>query len=161
PNSSSPVTPPQSTSSPVSKSGTPNGVSPAVHCTPENITPASCTTVITSERVVVSPCKHIAYTVERNRSVASPSSLKPSPKRSCVKGRLDFGGSDATVSVNEPRVNDETTSTPESEQDEELFALDLPSMFGPNFSFNELLNGLDFDCPCEPTSGASTDSGSG
>ncbi|CAN1135019.1 hypothetical protein LINPERHAP2_LOCUS8616 [Linum perenne] len=175
PNSSGPVTPPQSTSSPNSKSGTPNGVSPAVHCSvstsPENITPASCT-VITSERVVVSPCKHIAYTVERNRCISSPSSLKlqnrVSPKRSgkrdCVKGRLDFGGSDEVVSVDEPRVDE--TSTPESEKDEDIFGLDLPTLFGPNFSFSELLNDLDLgcqglECPCEPTSGASTDSASG
>ncbi|CAI0471213.1 unnamed protein product, partial [Linum tenue] len=150
PHSSGPETPPQS-------------ITCSATTTPQNVTPTGCT-VITSERVMVSPCKHISYTVERNRCITSP--LKPgfkrSGKRDCVKGRLDFGGSDEIM----PRV-DEEASTPESDKDENVFGLDLPDIFGPNFSFSDLMSDLDFgmegfaSCPCEPTSGASTDSASG
>ncbi|CAL1378914.1 unnamed protein product [Linum trigynum] len=134
----------------------------------KNTTPTGCT-VITSERVMVSPCKHISYTVERNRRISSP--LKPGAKRSgkrdCVKGRLDFGCSDEiVVSVDKIRVDD-GTSTPEPDKDENVFGLDLPNIFGPNFSFSDLMSDLDFglegfaSCPCEPTSASSTDSASG
>ncbi|CAN0879827.1 hypothetical protein LINGRAHAP2_LOCUS13318 [Linum grandiflorum] len=103
----------------------------------QDATPTSCT-VITSERVMVSPCKHVSYTVERNRYVSSPSPMKTGPKtlvtRDCVKARLDFGGSsDQTVCVDNYNLGvDNDVSTP------------VTDMFGPDFSFAELLDGLDF-----------------
>ncbi|CAN1303898.1 hypothetical protein LINPERPRIM_LOCUS26016 [Linum perenne] len=158
-----PETPPQqSISSPSNESSSMVGVS----TTPQNVAPTTCT-IITSERVMVSPCKHLSYTVERNRCISSPSSMKTGPKRSVkrdsVKGRLDFGGSDETASVSNHNLIVDGISTPETDKDEDLFGMNLPALFGPDFSFAELLNELDLGwegpaCPCEPTS---TDSASG
>ncbi|CAN1853485.1 hypothetical protein LINPERHAP1_LOCUS41037 [Linum perenne] len=154
-----PETPPQqSVSSPSNESSS--------MVTPQNAAPTTCT-IITSERVMVSPCKHVSYTVERNRCISSPSSMKTGSKRSItrdsVKGRLDFGGSDETASVSNHNLIVDGISTPETDKDEDLFGMNLPALFGPDFSFAELLNELDLGwegpaCPCEPTS---TDSASG
>ncbi|KAJ0087795.1 hypothetical protein Patl1_31740 [Pistacia atlantica] len=161
-NSSGPKTPPQPVSSqgdksPLGNSFTANG---STNNTPQEITPANCT-VISTERVTVSPYKQMAfYTVERNHCISSSSpvktNLKRLNKRDHVKGRLDFDGSDVAVSMDKPITNEISTS--ESEKEAGIFDMDLPNLdaFGPNFSFSELLVDFDLDCegigyPCQPT----------
>ncbi|KAK9000967.1 hypothetical protein V6N11_082761 [Hibiscus sabdariffa] len=179
-NSSGSKTPPQAVSPQSDKSMTPLGVSSTANCghnnTPQEITPTNCT-IISTERVTVSPLKQMTcYTIERNHCISSISPvktcLKRLGKRDHVKSRLDFDGSDATVNVDKPIVNEISTS--ESEMDTDLFDLDLPNLdaLGENFSFSELLVDLDlgsegFSYPCQPTlgtsgtalSGSSNDSG--
>ncbi|KAJ0027835.1 hypothetical protein Pint_35269 [Pistacia integerrima] len=161
-NSSGPKTPPQPMSSqgdksPLGNSFTANG---STNNTPQEITPANCT-VISTERVTVSPYKQMAfYTVERNHCISSSSpvktNLKRLNKRDHVKGRLDFDGSDVAVNMDKPITNEISTS--ESEKEAGIFDMDLPNLdaFGPNFSFSELLVDFDLDCegigyPCQPT----------
>ncbi|KAL9398789.1 hypothetical protein Peur_007750 [Populus x canadensis] len=172
--SSNPNTPPQSFSPHNDNSASPKDISANAHCssnnTPQQVTPTNCT-VITSERVTVSPFKNMTYyTMERNQCISSSSpvktTLKRMCKRDCVKGRLDFDGSDATVNLDKPVDNEFSTS--ESDKDGDFFDLDLPNLdvFGANFSFSELLVDLDLDCegiacPCQPALGASTDTISG
>ncbi|KAJ6747008.1 MYOSIN-M HEAVY PROTEIN [Salix koriyanagi] len=172
--SSNPNTPPQSFSPHNVKSASPKDISANAHCsnnnTPQQVTPTSCT-VITSERVTVSPFKNMTYyTMERNQCISSSSPVKTTLtrmcKRDCVKGRLDFDGSDATVNLDKPVDNELSTS--ESDKDVDFFDLDLPNLdvFGANFSFSELLVDLDLDCeetafPCQPAWAASTDTISG
>ncbi|KAJ6699510.1 MYOSIN-M HEAVY PROTEIN [Salix purpurea] len=172
--SSNPNTPPQSFSPHNAKSASPKDISANAHCsnnnTPQQVTPTSCT-VITSERVTVSPFKNMTYyTMERNQCISSSSPVKTTLtrmcKRDCVKGRLDFDGSDATVNLDKPVDNELSTS--ESDKDVDFFDLDLPNLdvFGANFSFSELLVDLDLDCeetafPCQPAWAASTDTISG
>ncbi|GMI69736.1 hypothetical protein like AT2G37960 [Hibiscus trionum] len=167
-NSSGPKTPPQAVSPQSDKSMTPPGVSSTANCghnnTPQEITPTNCT-MISTERVTVSPLKQMTcYTIERNHCISSCSPvktcLKRLGKRDHVKSRLDFDGSDATVHVDKPIVNEISTS--ESEMDTDLFDLDLPNLdaLGENFSFSELLVDLDlgsegFGYPCQPTLGTS------
>jgi hypothetical protein len=127
--------------------------------------------VITSERVTVSPFKNMTYyTMERNQCISSSSpvktTLKRMCKRDCVKGRLDFDGSDAAVNLDESVDNEFYTS--ESDKEGGIFDLDLPNldMFGANFSFSELLVDLDLGCegnacPCLPALAASADTISG
>ncbi|XP_039013453.1 uncharacterized protein LOC120143113 [Hibiscus syriacus] len=149
PNSLGPKTPPQA-------------VSPQSHksMTPLEITP-NCT-IVSTERVTVSPLKQMTcYTIERNHCISSCSPvktcLKRLGKRDHVKSRLDFDGSDAAVHVDKPIVNEISTS--EYEMDADLFDLDLPNLdaLGENFSFSELLVDLDlgsegFGYPSKPTS---------
>lgn len=161
-NSSGPKTPPQPVSSqgdksPLGNSFTANG---STNNTPQEITPTNCT-VISTERVTVSPYKQMAfYTVERNHCISSSSpvktNLKRLNKRDHVKGRLDFDGSDVVVNMDKPIINEISTS--ESEKEAGIFDMDLPNLdaFGPNFSFSELLVDFDLDCegigyPCQPT----------
>lgn len=171
-NSSGPKTPPQPVSSQSEKS--PLGNSFVANCsasnTPQQITPINCT-VISSERVTVSPYKQMAvYTMERNHCISSSSpvktNLKRLGKRDHVKGRLDFDGSDVAVSSDKTIINEISTS--DSEKEVDIFDMDLPNLdaFGPNFSFSELLVDFDLDCegigyPCQPTLGASMDNISG
>ncbi|XP_039009018.1 uncharacterized protein LOC120137305 [Hibiscus syriacus] len=166
-NSSGPKTPPRAVSPQSDKSMTPPGVSTA-NCshnvTPQEITPTNCT-IISTERVTVSPLKQMTcYTIERNHCISSCSPvktcLKRVGKRDHVKSRLDFDGSDTTLQVDKPIVNEISTS--ESEMDAYLFDLDLPNLdaLGENFSFSELLVDLDlgsdgFGYPCQPTLGTS------
>ncbi|TYH77503.1 hypothetical protein ES332_D04G158400v1 [Gossypium tomentosum] len=167
-NSSGPKTPPQAVSPQSDKLMTPFGGSSTANRghsnTPQEITPANCT-IISTERVTVSPLKQMTcYTIERNRCISSCSPVKTGltrlGKRDHVKSRLDFDGSDATVDVYKPIMNE--TSTSESEIDADLFDLDLPNLdaFGENFSFSELLVDLDLGpdgigYPCQPTLGTS------
>lgn len=161
--SSGPNTPPQAASTQNDKSVTPVGISSNSHCSnnyAQEITPTNCT-VITSERVTVSPCKHMAYyTMERNHCISSSSPVKTTvkrlSKRDYVKGRLDFDGSDMTMSLDKPVVDDISTS--ESDKDGDIFDMDLPNLdaLGASFSFSELLSELDLGCegigcPCQPT----------
>ncbi|XWS55584.1 hypothetical protein CRYUN_Cryun09bG0013200 [Craigia yunnanensis] len=173
-NSSGPKTPPQAVSPQSDKSMTPLGVSPTANGshnnTPQEITPTNCTIILT-DRVRVSPLKQMTcYTIERNHCISSCSPvktcLKRLGKRDHVKSRLDFDGSDATLKVDKPIINE--TSTSESKMDADLFDLDLPNLdaFGANFSFSELLVDLDLGCeglgyPCQPTLGTSADALSG
>ncbi|XP_039064411.1 uncharacterized protein LOC120209484 [Hibiscus syriacus] len=181
-NSSGPKTPPQAVSPQSDKSMTPPAVTSTANCshnvTPQEITPTNCT-IISTERVTVSPLKQMTcYTIERNHCISSCSPvktcLKRVGKRDHVKSRLDFDGSDATMQVDKPIMNE--TSTSESEMDADLFDLDLPNLdaLGENFSFSELLVDLDlgsdgFGYPSQPTvgtsgaalSGSSHDSGDG
>lgn len=166
-NSSGPKTPPQPVSSQVDKSPPGNSITAngSTKSTPQEITPTNCT-VISTERVTVSPYKQMAfYTVERNHCISSSSpvktSLKRLNKRDHVKGRLDFDGSDVAMNMDKPITNEISTS--ESEKEADIFDMDLPSLdaFGPNFSFSELLVDFDLDCegidyPCQPTSDACT-----
>ncbi|KHG24134.1 Putative HERC2-like protein 3 [Gossypium arboreum] len=167
-NSSGPKTPPQAVSPQSDKLMTSFGGSSTANRghsnTPQEITPANCT-IISTERVTVSPLKQMTcYTIERNRCISSCSPVKTGltrlGKRDHVKSRLDFDGSDATVDVYKPIMNE--TSTSESEIDADLFDLDLPNLdaFGENFSFSELLVDLDLGpdaigYPCQPTLGTS------
>lgn len=170
-NSPSPKTPPQPISPQIDKS--PLGENSAAaacsaNSTPQGMTPTSCT-VVSSERVIVSPCKQVVY-MERNRCISSCSPVKTNIKRpnmrDHVKGRLDFDGSDVGVNLDNQITNEISTS--ESEKDIDIFDLDFPSLdaFGPNFSFSELLVDLDIDCegigyPCQPPLDASMDNVSG
>ncbi|KAE8686974.1 alpha-amylase inhibitor alpha subunit family protein [Hibiscus syriacus] len=167
-NSSGPKTPLRAVSPQSDKSMTPPGVSSTANCshnvTPQEITPTNCT-IISTERVTVSPLKQMTcYTIERNHCISSCSPvktcLKRVGKRDHVKSRLDFDGSDATVQVDKPILNE--TSTSASEMDADFFDLDLPNLdaLGENFSFSELLVDLDlgsdgFGYPCQPTLGTS------
>ncbi|XP_039047674.1 uncharacterized protein LOC120188268 [Hibiscus syriacus] len=160
---------------------TPLGVSSTVNCghsnTPREVTPTNCDhnnttqeitpncTIVSTERVTVSPLKQMTcYTIERNHCISSCSPvkafLKRLGKRDNVKSRLDFDGSDASVHVDKPIVNEISTSEPEMDAD--LFDLDLPNIdaLGENFSLSELLVDLDlgsegFGYPCQPTLGTS------
>ncbi|KAJ8753852.1 hypothetical protein K2173_000106 [Erythroxylum novogranatense] len=163
--SSVPNTPPQPIPVQTENSVSPVVVSSNGHCSnaPQEVTPTNCT-IMTSERVTVSPCKHMSYTLERNHLISSSSPLKTTlkrlGKRDHVKGRLDFDGSDAALISDKPTV--EEMSTSESDKELDIFDMDLPNLdaFGPNFSFSELLVDLDLGfegigCPCEPVVGAS------
>ncbi|XP_058003667.1 uncharacterized protein LOC131180079, partial [Hevea brasiliensis] len=82
-NSTGPRTPPQAVSSYNDKSVSPVGISSSAHCSNNNTpqeSPINCT-VITSERVIVSPCKHVAYAMERNHCISSVSPVKTTFKR--------------------------------------------------------------------------------
>ncbi|KAF2288591.1 hypothetical protein GH714_008994 [Hevea brasiliensis] len=170
-NSTGPRTPPQAVSSYNDKSVSPVGISSSAHCSNNNTpqeSPINCT-VITSERVIVSPCKHVAYAMERNHCISSVSPVKTTfkrlSKRENVKGRLDFDGSDETANLDNPIIDEISTS--ESDKEGNIFDIDLPNLdaFGANF-FSELLVDLDLGfegigCPCQPILGASTDAVSG
>ncbi|KAG8647713.1 hypothetical protein MANES_09G100200v8 [Manihot esculenta] len=169
-NSTGPKTPPQAVSFHNDKSISPVGISSNAHGNNNNApqeTPTNCT-VITSERVIVSPCKHVAYTMERNHCISSSSPVKTTfkrlSKRENVKGRLDFDGSDVTANLDKPNIDE--TSTSESDKEGDIFDIDLPNLdaFGANF-FSEFLVDLDLGfegigCPCQPALGA-TDTISG
>ncbi|XP_058000109.1 uncharacterized protein LOC110672608 isoform X2 [Hevea brasiliensis] len=169
--STGPKTPPQAISFHNDKSVSPVGISSNAHGNNNNTpqeTPTNCT-VITSERVIVSPCKHVAYTMERNHCISSSSPVKTTFKRLSmrenVKGRLDFDGSDVTANLDKPIVDEISTS--ESDKEGDIFDIDLPNLdaFGANF-FSELLVDLDLGfegigCPCQPLLGPPADTVSG
>ncbi|KDP21439.1 hypothetical protein JCGZ_21910 [Jatropha curcas] len=171
-NSTGPKTPPQAVSSHNEKSDSSVNISSTAHCSNSNTpqeTPTNCT-VITSERVVVSPCKHVAYTMESNHYISSTAPAKTTferlSKRENVKGRLDFDGSDVMTTFDNPIV--EEISTSESDKEGDIFDIDLPNLdaLGGNFSLSELLVDLDLGfvglgCPCQPILGGSADTVSG
>ncbi|WCJ28396.1 hypothetical protein M5689_010096 [Euphorbia peplus] len=171
-NSTSPTTPPQAVSFLNDQTITPVDTSSAAHCSNSSTTPmetpTNCT-VITSERVTVSPCKHVTYTMERNQCISSSSPVKTTfkrfSKRENVKGRLDFDGTDVTNSFVAPIIDEISTS--ESDKEADMFDIDLDNLEAFGASFSELLVDLDLefqglDCPCEPTleMPAATSSGS-
>ncbi|XP_024956028.1 uncharacterized protein LOC102609016 isoform X2 [Citrus sinensis] len=171
-NSSGPKTPPQPVSSQADKSPLGNSfvANSSANSTPQEITPTNCT-VISSERVTVSPYKQMTvYTMERNHCISSSSPLKTNltrlSKRDHVKGRLDFDGSDEAVNSDTPIVNEISTS--DSDKEADIFDMDFPNLdaLGPNFSFSELLVDLDLDCegigrPSQPSLSASMNNDSG
>ncbi|KAF8110650.1 hypothetical protein N665_0081s0079 [Sinapis alba] len=130
-------------------------VSPQQEVTPTN------RTILTKERITVSPHKQIgSYTVERSRMVSSSfspvkSNLKMSSKRDHVKGRLNFDDDDeATVHLDVPASGDlvSSSSSSGSEAEVDLFDIDFLS---ENFPFSDVL--VDFDLgyeglpdPCLP-----------
>ncbi|XP_050229011.1 uncharacterized protein LOC126678160 [Mercurialis annua] len=169
-NSTGPNTPPRAIFTDNDRSVSSMGVSSSAYCSnsiTSQVTPTNCT-VITSERLTVSPCKHVSYTMERNQCISSSSPIKTTynrlTKRETVKGRLDFDISDVAPSVDKPIVEELCSS--ESDKEGDPFDIDLPNLdaFGANFSFSELLIDLDLECEglgCPPVLGASTDCFSG
>lgn len=105
--------------------------------TPEGIIHNHCT-VVSYEKITVSPFKKI---IERGQCI---SSLSPAKR---VKGRLDFNDSVPEVPKSLENEVADSTSTSESEKEIDIFDLDFPNLdvFGPNFSFSELLVDLDLD----------------
>ncbi|XP_065853560.1 uncharacterized protein [Euphorbia lathyris] len=169
--STGPTTPPQEVSFLNDQTITPVGTFSAAHCSNSSNTPVetptNCT-VITSERVTVSPCKHVTYTMERNQCISSSSPVKTTfkrfSKRENVKGRLDFDGTDVTNSFDAPIIDEISTS--ESDKEADIFDLDLDSFETFGSSFSELLIDLDLgfeglDCPCEPNFEMPADTSSG
>ncbi|KAK8547521.1 hypothetical protein V6N13_024616 [Hibiscus sabdariffa] len=136
--SSCPKTLPQADSPRSHKSTTPVCGSSTANCShsniPQGITPTNCT-ISSTERVIVSPSKQMTcYTTERNHCISSCP-----PVKTCLK-RLDFDGfDDAMVNADKPIMNETLIAD---------FDLDLPNLdaLGPNFSFTELLVGLDLGC---------------
>ncbi|XP_040382218.1 endochitinase A-like isoform X1 [Oryza brachyantha] len=108
--------------------------------------PSSQCSIVSSKTVIVSPLKGAAYyAVERSYHVSSPLKSKSSSKREHVKGKLDFGTSDATPSSHEQICNHSPSSSEGEKQDE--FGIDLTNfdIFDGDFSFSELLVDLDLD----------------
>lgn len=125
----------------------------------QEVTPTNCT-IVTTERITVSPLKQIAsYTVERSHMVSSfspvKSDLKMSSKRDHVKGRLNFDDTDATMHLDAPATTDlVSASSSGSEADADLFDIDFSSMelLSEDFPFSELLNDFDLACEAMPDS---------
>ncbi|KAG7643495.1 hypothetical protein ISN44_As02g032990 [Arabidopsis suecica] len=123
----------------------------------KEVTPTNCT-IVTKERITVSPLKQIAsYTVERSHTVSSfspvKSNLKMSSKRDHVKGRLNFDDTEATMHLDAPATVDMvSTSSSGSEAEADLFDIDFSNidLLSEDFSFSELL--FDFDIGCEEMS---------
>ncbi|EOA27009.1 hypothetical protein CARUB_v10023104mg [Capsella rubella] len=120
----------------------------------EEVTPTNCT-IVTKERITVSPLKQIgSYTVERSHMVSSfspvKSNLKLSSKRDHVKGRLNFDDTETTMHLDAPATADMvSTSSSGSEAEADLFDIDFSNidLLSEDFSFSELL--VDFDLGCE------------
>ncbi|XP_010553261.1 PREDICTED: uncharacterized protein LOC104823393 isoform X2 [Tarenaya hassleriana] len=157
--STCPKTPQKQVSSQTDKSISPQDVT---------LTPANCT-IVTKERITVSPLKQItSYTVERSHVISS--SPAKSNKGGHAKGRLDFGDSSMATDV-------VSTSPSGSEQETDFFDMDFPNLeiLGENFSFSELLGDFDLgyevavdpclplpsNVPEETVSGSSPESGDG
>ncbi|XP_010528638.1 PREDICTED: uncharacterized protein LOC104805691 [Tarenaya hassleriana] len=107
--------------------------------TPQDLTPTNCT-IVSKERITVSPLKQIAsYAVERSQVISS--SPAKSNKRGLVKGRLNFDGSVPPTTA----VDRVSTPSSGSEQETDLSEMDFPTLdlLGETFSFSELLS--DFD----------------
>ncbi|WZY90622.1 hypothetical protein YC2023_047357 [Brassica napus] len=114
----------------------------------QEVTPPTNCTILTKERITVSPNKQIgSYTVERSRIVSSFSPVKSS-KRDHVKGRLNFDDDDeeATMHSDAPASGDLVSSSYSSgsgsgsEAEVDLFDIDF---LNENFPFSEVLG--DFD----------------
>lgn len=126
----------------------------------QEVTPTNCT-VVTKERITVSPHKHIgSYTVERSHMVSSFSPVKSS-KRDHVKGRLNFDDTEteATMDFDAPPNGDHlvSASSSGSEAETDLFDIDFSNidLLSENFPFSELLVDFDLDGegmtdPCLP-----------
>ncbi|XP_022857066.1 uncharacterized protein LOC111378124 isoform X2 [Olea europaea var. sylvestris] len=144
-NCSVPKTPTRAFSTETDKS-----ISPLVTATPcEHITPqqTDCT-IISSETILVSPAKQIAYyRIEKNHCISTYSPVKANSTRSnkdhAAKGRLDFGSSDMPI-IAENQTPD-GTSTSESDREGNILDLDFPNLdaLGLDFNLSELL--VDFD----------------
>ncbi|CAH8387196.1 unnamed protein product [Eruca vesicaria subsp. sativa] len=129
----------------------------------QEVTPPTNCTILTKERITVSPHKQIgSFTVERSRMVSSfspvKSNLKMSSKRDHVKGRLNFDDEDeATMNLDAPASGDLVSSSSSgsgsgSEAEVDLFDIDFLS---ENFPFSEVLNDFDLGYeglpdPCLP-----------
>ncbi|CAA7052202.1 unnamed protein product [Microthlaspi erraticum] len=132
----------------------------------QEVTPTNCT-VVTKERITVSPHKQIgSYTVERSHMV---SSFSPS-KRNHVKGRLNFDDTEATMHFDAPLNGDNlvSASSSGSEAETDLFDLDFSNidLLSENFPFSELLFDFDLGCegmtdPCLPQSNFHIETASG
>ncbi|XP_062108147.1 uncharacterized protein LOC133819024 [Humulus lupulus] len=175
-NASVPKTPPRANSSQSDKSTSPLDVSSTAKCsnasTPTEMTPTRCTVISSSKRVTLSPCKQMAFYMEKNQCISTSSPVKTNSKRQTisnnVKGRLDFSDSDSLVNLGSGEPIFEQTSTSESEKEIDLFDIDLPNFdaIGEDFSFTEMLGAFDFECgemdySCELPIGASMDTISG
>ncbi|KAL0896802.1 hypothetical protein Bca101_080763 [Brassica carinata] len=128
----------------------------------QEVTPTNCT-ILTKERITVSPHKQIgSYTVERSRMVSSSfspvkSNLKMSSKRDHVKGRLNFDDdAEDAMHLDAPVSGDlvsSSSSSSGSEAEVDLFDIDFLS---ENFPFSEVLVDFDLgyeglpDPPCLP-----------
>ncbi|KAL2502988.1 hypothetical protein Fot_36836 [Forsythia ovata] len=147
-NYSVPKTPIRASSSETDKS-----ISPLVTATsgedvtPQQITSTDCT-IISSETILVSPAKQIAYyRIEKNSCISTSSpvktSLTGSNKKDHAKGKLDFGASDMPI-IAENQTPD-GTSTSESDREGDILDLDFPNIdsLGLDFNLSELL--VDFD----------------
>ncbi|KAL2481620.1 hypothetical protein Adt_34586 [Abeliophyllum distichum] len=115
--------------------------------TPQQITSTDCT-IISSETILVSPAKQIAYyRIEKNRCISTSSPVKTSmagsDKKDHAKGKLDFGASDMPI-IAENQTPDGTL-TSESDREGDFLDLDFPNMdsLGLDFNLSELL--VDFD----------------
>ncbi|XP_057983295.1 uncharacterized protein LOC131168105 [Malania oleifera] len=171
--SSGPKTPPQASSSQSDKSISPLECSPSANSnknsTSWEIASIKCA-VRSPDTLKASPSKQISCFSMSRSHYTSPSPLKtdtrkPS-KRDHVKGRLDFDGSDAPLTLEKPNVDGNSTTEPGREM--EVFDIDLSNIeaFGADFSISELLVDFDIDCEgigfsCEPGLGTSVDSVAG
>jgi hypothetical protein len=115
---------------------------------------------------MVSPAKQMAY-IESSHCI-SPVKINSdkASKRDHVRSRLNFDSSDMpqTQSLESDNSLPNETSTPESNNEVQLYDIDFPNFdaFGADFSFAEMLNDLDFSCEgidfsCEPGSIKSND----
>lgn len=126
-----------------------------VSITPQQEVTPTNHTIVTKERITVSPLKQTAsYTVERSHLVSSfspvKSNLKMSSKRDHVKGRLNFDDTEATMHLDDPATTDlGSSSSSGSETETDLFDIDFSNIdiLSESFSFSELL--VDFDIGCE------------
>ncbi|CAJ2655877.1 unnamed protein product [Trifolium pratense] len=163
-NSQVPKTPPRTNSS----HGDTNISPPEVtQVAPSNVEAVSTSyTVISTKRVMVSPAKQMAY-IESSHCISPVKiNLDKASKRDHVRSRLNFDSSDMpqTQSLESDNSLPNETSTPESNNEVHLYDIDFPNFdaFGPDFSFSEMLNDLDFSCEgidfsCEPGSINSND----
>ncbi|KAK9115667.1 hypothetical protein Sjap_014614 [Stephania japonica] len=149
-NSPGPKTPPQ-VDAQSDSSASPNGTK---NNTPQEMTPTNCAVISSSQTLIISPSKQLAYySVERNHYISNSSPIKTQLKRTGsrdhAKGRLDFDANEASKSTDEPTIqNDPSTSTSSGEIDS--FDLDIDSLdiFGPDFCLSELLGDFDLDQSC-------------
>ncbi|KAM6545643.1 hypothetical protein CsatB_026379 [Cannabis sativa] len=171
-NTSVPKTPPRANSSQSDKSTSPLDVSKCSNAsTPADLTPTRCTVISSSKRVTLSPCKQMAFYMEKNQCISTSSPAKTNSKRQTTSNnprRLDFSDSDPLVNLGSDEPIVEQASTSESEKEIDLFDIDLPNfdVMGDDFSFTEMLGAFDFDCgemdySCQPPIGASMDTISG
>ncbi|CAN8316978.1 unnamed protein product [Cochlearia groenlandica] len=130
----------------------------------QEVTPTNHT-VVTTEKITVSPHKQIgSYTVERSHMVSSfspvKSNLQMPNKRDHVKGRLNFDDAEATMNLDAPSTREVVSaSSSGSEAEADLFDIDFSNidLLSENFPFSELLVDFDLDCegmsdPCLPQS---------
>lgn len=161
-NSPIPKTPPRANSSQCDTNISPNETSSVAACN----APTRCT-VISTKRVMVSPAKQMAY-IEMSHCISPiKTNLDKASKRDHVRSRLDFDSADVPDSLNNPLVNELSTS--ESEKEMDIFDIDFSNFegFGMDFSINDMLNELDHlscegnDYSCHQTSSLSMDNDSG
>ncbi|KAL6520935.1 hypothetical protein OROGR_017504 [Orobanche gracilis] len=149
PKSSVPKTPPRASSSQTEKSVSPLGVSCSTatsskdNITSQQLMSTTNCTIISSEKIRVSPNKQISYySIEKNHiSTRSPCKMntKNCSTKDHVKGRLDFGTSEMPVIT-------ENQSPTESEEGD-ILDLDLSNLdaLGMDFNLSEFLIDLDME----------------